>query len=269
MLILALVASLVTAGCGSKPQTGAAAGADPSMRRVGNAGVLRWGADVVGGVPYAYDDPKHPGTYIGFEVDIANEIARRLGVKLAFEIKAWDSLIPELQRGSIDMAMNGIEDTPERAKMVLFSDPYYVYSQQITVRKGTDGVASLEDLKGKTVGTLSGTAAEDILRAQVGIQVVPSPEITYSYQNLERGRVDAVVLDTPIAVAYGATNPKLQNVGESFQEGHYVMAFRKEDRSLRDAVNDQLVAMKQDGTLRAIYSKWGLLDSHQASIGLQ
>src|SRR5207247_1565531 len=160
----------------------------PSLNRVLKAGVLRWGADVVGGIPYVYEDPKHPGQYIGFEMEIARGIARRLGVRLELVVKAWDMLIPELQRGSFDMAMNGIEDTPERAKLVAFSNPYYVYSQQITVRKNTRGIGRLEDLKGKRVATLSGTAAEDILRATKGVEPVISPEIIYSYRDLQDGR---------------------------------------------------------------------------------
>jgi polar amino acid transport system substrate-binding protein len=236
---------------------------------VKKAGVLAWGADVVGGVPYVYDDPDHPGQYTGFEMAIAQGIARRLGVQLKLCVKAWDTLVPELQRGSFDMAMNGIEDTPERAKLVLFSDPYYVYSQQITVRRETRGVRTLEDLKGKRVATLSGTAAEDILRGSPEIHAVVAPEITYSFRDLEAGKVDAVLLDKPIAVAYGASNPKLKNVGESFKEGRYVIVFRTEDRALRDAVNQALADMKMSGELKQIYDHYGIMDQHQAQLGIR
>lgn len=267
-LLLAVVL-VAPAGCGSGHSgAGAKHAEDPSLDRVKQAGVLVWGADVIGGIPYAFEDPKHPGTYIGFEVDIAREIATQLGVQPKLAIRAWDTLIPELQKGSFDMAMNGIEDTPDRAAIVAFSDPYFVYSQQITVREGTRGVNSLTDLKGKTVATLSGTAAEDILRQTAGIKVVTHPEIIYSYRDLQSSRVDAVLLDSPIAAAYGASNPKLKNVGESFGEGKYVAAFRKEDQSLRAAVNAALENLKQSGKLKAIYTKWGILDKHQARIGI-
>jgi len=270
VLIALLVAGalVATAGCGSRSGAGAKLAADPSLERVKHAGVLVWGADVIGGIPYAYEDPKNPGTYIGFEVDIAREVAHELGVQPKLEIRAWDTLIPELQKGSFDMAMNGIEDTKDRAAIVDFSDPYFVYSQQLTVREGTSGVKSLSDLKGKTVATLSGTAAEDILRQTAGIKVVTHPEIIYSYRDLQSRRVDAVLLDTPIAAAYGASNPKLKNVGDSFGEGRYVAAFRKEDQSLRAAVNTALEDLKRNGKLKAIYAKWGILDKHQAKIGI-
>jgi polar amino acid transport system substrate-binding protein len=265
------IAVLALAGCAAKPETqpaGATASAtqDLSLQRVQKSGVLRWGADVVGGIPYVYEDPQHPGQYIGFEMDIAKAVAEALGVKLQLVVKAWDTLIPELQRGSFDMAMNGIEDTADRGRIVMFSEPYYIYSQQLTVRRATDGVSTLDDLKGKKVATLSGTAAEDILRGTPGIQPVVNPEIIYSYRDLEAGKVEAVLLDKPIAVAYGATNPKLKNVGESFNEGRYVIAFRTEDRSLRDAVNAALERLKHAGTLKAIYQKYGLMDAHQKRI---
>jgi polar amino acid transport system substrate-binding protein len=256
-------------GCGSGHSgAGARHAQDPSLERVQKAGVLLWGADVIGGIPYAFENPKKPGTYIGFEVDIAGEVARELGVQPKLVIRAWDTLIPELQKGSFDLAMNGIEDTPDRASIVAFSEPYFVYSQQLTVCKETSGISGLQDLKGKTVATLSGTAAEDILRQTSGIKVVTHPEIIYSYRDLQSHRVDAVLLDSPIAAAYGASNPSLKNVGESFGEGKYVAAFRKEDGSLRDAVNVALDKMKRDGRLKAIYRKWGLLDKHQARIGV-
>ena len=256
-------------GCGSGHSgAGARHAQDPSLERVRKAHVLLWGADVIGGIPYAFEDPKHPGTYVGFEVDIAREVAHQLGVEPKLVIRAWDTLIPELQKGSFDMAMNGIEDTPDRAAIVAFSKPYFVYSQQLTVRKGTPGIQTLGDLKGKTVATLSGTAAEDILRQTPGIKVVTHPEIIYSYRDLQSRRVDAVLLDSPIAAAYGASNPKLKNVGESFGEGQYVAAFRTEDQSLRDAVNVALEHLKRSGALKSIYQKWGLLDKHQARIGI-
>lgn len=261
---------LLPVACNKKTDTQLSAQKqDQSLERVQNAGDLLWGADVVGGIPYVYEDPNHPGTYIGFEKDIADAIGKQLGVQTRLVIKAWDTLIPELQRGSFDMAMNGIENTEDRAKIVLYSEPYFVYAQQLTIRKETQGIGGLSDLTGRKVATLSGTAAEDILRGTSGIQVVTNPEIIYSYRELETGQVDAVLLDTPIAAAYGAANPKLRNVGESFGRGHYVIAFRHEDRALRDAVDQAITKLKSDGELRLILTKWGIMDGHQEEITVQ
>lgn len=269
--ILLLLASLFS-GCdsnnlGNTPKTNL--DEDSSLERVKKAGVLLWGADVIGGIPYVYEDPDNPGTFIGFEMDIANSIAQSLGVNQQLVIKAWDTLIPELQNKSFDIGMNGIEDTEDRSHIVKFSQPYYLYTQQITVRKDTQGIMELDDLKGKTVATLSGTAAEDILRSIPEINVRINPEIIYSYQDLEEGKVDAVVLDTPIASAYGATNPKLKNVGPAFGEGRYVIAFRGEDKALLDAINQALTKLKASGELGKIYKKWGIMNTHQQKVGIQ
>ncbi len=266
-LLLVLVA--LFSGCDSGgSSTGNDIDKDLSLEKVTEAGVLRWGADVIGGIPYVYEDPDNPGNYIGFEMDIAKAIARSMGLKQELVIKAWDTLIPELQRESFDMAMNGIENTEERGLIVQFSAPYYLYTQQITVRNDTDGIMKLEDLKGKKVATLSGTAAEDILRSIPEINVSINPEIIYSYQDLEDGKVDAVVLDTPIAIAYGASNSKLKNVGEPFGDGHYVIAFRHKDKSLSAAVNQALVKLKENGELAKIYKKWGIMNSYQQKVGI-
>lgn len=264
-IVLALVL-IVSAGC--EPGKRSTTTQDQSLERIKRAGKFTWGADVVGGVPYVFEDEKNPNTYIGFEVDIAKGIARHLGVEQELVVKAWDSLVPELQKQSFDMAMNGLEDLEERGKMVLFSRPYYVYSQQLTVNKDREGIATLADLRGRVVATLSGSAAEDILRATPGIAVRANPEIVYSYRDLETRLVDAVLLDSPIAVAYGATNPKLKNVGDSFAEGRYVIAFRRSDTALRDAVNGALDAMIRSGELKAIFERWGLMDTHQSQIGI-
>jgi len=125
-----------------------------TLQKILNEGVLYWGADVIGGVPYVYEDPKNPGRYIGFEVDLVNKIAKELGVKAKLVIKAWDSLIPELQNDSFDVAINGIENTNEREKIVQYSEPYYVYAQQITVRKENRDIEGLEDFVVKRISRL-------------------------------------------------------------------------------------------------------------------
>lgn len=269
-LIFACVFTLLVVGCGeSNNSKSNHSQTESTYQHVIDSGVLRWGADVIGGIPYVYEDPDNPGEYIGFEVDIAKGIAKHLGVKPELVVKAWDSLIPELQKDSFDMAMNGIEDTSDREKSVLFSEPYYFYTQQITVRKSENNIHSLEDLKNKTVGTLSGTAAEDILRGVPSIQVSINPEIIYSYEDLVEGRIDAVLLDTPIAVAYGGSHPELKNVGESFGGGHYVIAFRKDDTQFRDAINAAIQEMKDNGELKDIYKKWGIMNSYQKKLGVE
>ncbi|HEY5764814.1 MAG TPA: ABC transporter substrate-binding protein, partial [Candidatus Deferrimicrobiaceae bacterium] len=132
-------------------------------------GVLLWGADAEGGAPYVFPDPKDPGKLIGFEVDLAEAIARELGVTQKISQGAWDSLLPALNRGDFDVAMNGIEITPLRAEKILFSVPYYVYTEQLVVRKEETRIRDLSDLRGKKVGTLTGAVAQEILEGIGGV----------------------------------------------------------------------------------------------------
>src|SRR5512135_1121397 len=118
----------------------------PSGNRVDEIkkrGYLLWGSDAEGGAPYVFPDPKDPSKLIGFEVDLADAIARELGVKARQSQNAWDSLIPALERGDFDMAMNGIEITPQRQSRVLFSIPYYVFTEQLVVRKDDIGIGGI------------------------------------------------------------------------------------------------------------------------------
>src|SRR4051794_29260690 len=94
-------------GCSPAPGKG--------LARVRAAGVLLWGADVQGGEPYAFEDPDDPGHLTGFEVEIAEALARSLGVRAQFVQNDWSTLIPSLERGTFDIALNGLEVTPARA----------------------------------------------------------------------------------------------------------------------------------------------------------
>lgn len=134
-----------------------------ALEKIKERGSLLWGADAEGGAPYIFPDPENPEKYIGFEVDLAEAIANKLGVKAVHKQNAWDGLVPALERGDFDIAMNGIEITDDRKETILFSRPYYIYVEQLVVRKDENNINDINDLKGKKVGTLSGTVAQDIL----------------------------------------------------------------------------------------------------------
>src|SRR5262249_22575795 len=127
---------------------------------------LVWAADAEGGAPYIFKDPQDPERNIGFEVDLADALARELGRTIEFKQYEFRSLIPGLLRGDFDFAMNGLEITPERQAVVRFSKPYYVYKLQLVVRAEEDRFKTLTEagrLPGLQVGTLEGSAAERLL----------------------------------------------------------------------------------------------------------
>lgn len=261
-LAMASAAIIGLAACADSPSRGGSGGIR-DWDEVKASGVLRWGGDEAGGTPYQFRDPQDPSLLIGFEVEIADEIARRLGLKAEFIQTNWPQIIPALQRGNMDTALSGIEVTPERQAQVDFTRPYYYFTQQIVVRKGTQGIIDLESLKGRKVGTLGATAAERLMNEAGGIEVRPYDDNVTPYQDLAIGRLDAVLLDLPIAVHHGKPNEQLEFAGEPFAPGQYAAVVHQKAPKLRAELDRTLGEMIADGTLRRILEKWELWNDSQ------
>jgi polar amino acid transport system permease protein/polar amino acid transport system substrate-binding protein len=245
-----------------------AVAADPpadALARMRARGTLRWGGDMQGGEPFVFQDPQD-GRLVGFEVEIADALARRLGLTAEFVQNDWSMLIPSLERGDFDVAMNGLEVTDARRGRVAFSRPYYVFTETLVVRRGDRGAETLGDLRGRRVGTLEASLAFDLLAAVPGIDVVRYEGVEEPYLDLERRRLDAVLLDNIIATRYGLPRRALQAAG-TFGEGTYAIAFRPDEPELATAVDGALAAMMQAGELRRILERWKLWDARQASLG--
>ena len=243
----------------------AAAAPSPTLQKISECGVLLWGSDAEGGAPYVFPDPKDPSKLIGFELDIVEAVAHELGVRQRLVQTAWDSLVPALERGDYDMAMNGLEIIPERLTRVLMSRPYYVYTLQLMVRKDDDRISSVRDLPGRTVGTLAGATAHEMLK-QIGGVDIRSYSAAWPYEDLALGRLDAVFLDTPITVYYGKPDKRLREAGPPEGEGFYGIAFRKQDAGLKQAVDRALEKLLRTGELKRILEQWGLWDAAQAKL---
>ena len=235
-----------------------------ALARVQQAGVLRWGGDQQGGEPYVFDDPQRPGTLVGFEVDLARALARELGVRAEFVQNDWSTLIPSLERGSFDVALNGIEVTPALQGRVAFSRPYFVFVERLVGRQGDVRIRDLASLHGLRVGTLAATQAWHTLQT-AGAQAIPYEGVDEPFIDLESGRTDAVLLDDIIVDRYLPRHPRLQAVGD-VGRGEYAAAFRREDGSLRDRVDRALGALVDTGELRRILRRWDLDNERQASL---
>jgi polar amino acid transport system substrate-binding protein len=254
---VAVLCLLLAAACGDDAETG------DTLAQIKKRGELKWGADLQGGEPFVYEDPANPKNIIGFEVDIANAIARRLGVKATFVQYAWSNLVPSLERRDFDIILNGLEATEERAERILLSVPYFIYAETLAVRSDST-YTSLADLKGKRVGTLNQTYAHDLLRAQ------PLEPVLYEgneepYIDLEQRRTDAVLLDNIIAERYGCvrSRPAVKCVPGDVARGTYVIGIRKGDTELKAAIDSALEAMRKDGELERILRKENLWDARQ------
>ena len=171
---------------------------------------LVWGADAEGGAPYVFQDPAHPGVQQGFEVDLAKALTRELGRPVEFHQYEYVSLLAGLDRGDIDLAMNGIEVTKDREEKVRFSRPYYVNREQLVARAGDARCATFASClaaKGR-IATLGDTAAERLLDARGANKRIYDGQVE-PYSDLALGRVEAVLLDLPIAVYFARRDKRL------------------------------------------------------------
>lgn len=234
------------------------------LERVRTSGVLRWGGDVQGGEPYVWQDPDHAGRLVGFEVELAQAIARRLGVRAQFVQSDWANLVPSLERGAFDVALNGLEVTPARASRVRFTRPYYVFAARLMARRGDRSITPVRaSLRGRRVGTLASSFSFELIRDLADVR--PYDGVEEPYIDLVQGRTDAVLLDDIIATRYGAPKPELRVVGD-LAEGYYSIAVRREDNGLYRAVDDALAKVIADGELAAIISRAGLANERQSVI---
>jgi polar amino acid transport system substrate-binding protein len=226
-----------------------------ALARVQQRGVLRWGTDIQGGEPYVFEDPQRPGHYTGFEAEIAEALARELGVRQELVQNDWSTLVPSLERGTFDLAMNGLEVTEARKQRIAFTQPYYTFHEQLVVRDAEARVTGLSSLRGLRVGTLANSLAWDMLE--------PTGAVRVSYEGVEepfldllQGRTDAVLLDDVIVARYGA-RPGLR-VASDAGTGTYAIGVRKNDEPLLRALDAALARMTQSGELAAILTRWHL-----------
>ncbi|MBL8950968.1 MAG: ABC transporter permease subunit [Myxococcaceae bacterium] len=226
--------------------------------------VLKWGADAQGGAPYVFQDPMDPNHLIGFEVELAGELAKRMGMEPHPVHGAWDKLLELLARGDFDVAINGIEVAEEKKRVALLSRPYFTAPERLTVRKGDQNAPrSLAELKGRTVGTLPGSLAERIATnagAEVKTYEGGQDEI---YDDLKLKRTDAVLLDGPVSIYYGF-DEALEDAPGDYGKVDYAVGVRLDEPELLLKVNAALDSMEADGTLAKLYARWGIGEGNGA-----
>ena len=249
ILILVAAASLLSAPTAAQPQ------------------VLRWGGDAEGGAPFVEADPADPSKLAGFDVEIAELIARRLGRTPQFVQVQFTSLDQSARRGDFDIGLSGIEDIPARRASLAASIPYYEFREVMTVRDGDrDRYRSLADLRGRRVATLGGTIAYDLLldaERTHGLTAVSYDDDVHPYSDLLLGRVDAVVLDHVLADRAMRRSPGLITHPDALATGHYIIITAPENTALRDQVDAILREAMRDGTLESIFRKWNVWNADQ------
>lgn len=265
--------ALILSACG----TGNVSANTPSSTatvKIGNAGtmipgVLKWGEDSTGGMPYIVPkDANNPNApYYGYEVDIANAMAKLMNVQQEPTQITWSNWPQGLASQQFDVFMNGLEITSDNLKSATFSIPYYVYTQSIVVLSSNTSITSFNDLAGKKVETGTGYEAETVMddynskNPSNKINIVTTDNPT-PFTDLLSGRVDAMFLDTPIAEWYGGNDPsgKYKVVGGPLDPGYYGIAFNPNSPNtptLLKEVNETIAQMYRDGTLQKIYESGG------------
>ena len=198
---------------------------------------------------------------IGFDIDLAKEAAKRLGVKVEFKPVAWDGIILSLDRGDIDVVWNGLTITEEREQKILFSKPYLNNRQIIMVRNDSN-VKTLADLKGKVIGLQRGSSSEKALASNQSFSKSIKEVKKYENNNLalmdlEAKRVEAVVIDEIVGRWSMASKPGVYKVlDEDLGKELYGVGIRKTDVSFKEELDRVLDQIKNDKAGEDISKKW-------------
>lgn len=203
------------------------------------------------------------GSYVGFDIDLATEVTRRLGVELVLQPISWDAKELELSGKNIDCIWSGLTITPEREEQMLFTMPYLA-NEQILVVLADSGITSTADLAGKTLGTQAGSSSVDVLDANPELKgslgdIALSDDFVAALMDLRLGGIDVLLIDSVVGNYYISQqdDPSMFSVlPEVLEAEEYGIALRKGDQTLADAINEQLIAIYEDGTLDTIRAKW-------------
>lgn len=207
--------------------------------------------------PYEYVETAKGGEIVGFDIDVANHIANKLGYKVEIKDMDFNGLIPALDSGKADFVIAGMTPNEERKKTVDFSDEYYA-AQQLIVTKDK-AIKSVEDLEGKTIGVQLASIQEkeaDKLLKDHKFEVVQRNKVTELVQEMKSNRVDAAIIEDAVAYEFLKKNKDLSSFAlPNTDAAGSAIAFPK-DSELTKEFNAELKKMKEDGTLDELVEKW-------------
>src|SRR3954468_14390520 len=243
----------------------AAADAAELPADIKQAGTLRLTAQYTS-APMEYHDPA-TNELVGLDVDLANELAKRLGVKIVWSETPFAELIPSLQTRRADFIISGISDRASRRETADFVD-YLATGPQFFVM-ADNAAKDATDLCGKKVGTTRSTSFPVEIEkwskqncepaGKPAIQYVPGENSIDVRNQLKQGRIDAAVQGSETLPYAQSQEPgKYRVMGEPFAKGYQGIMFRKDDAALREVVTEKLIAMIADGSYKAVLDKWSL-----------
>lgn len=251
-LVVGLFSMLVVAGCGSSDDTGS----DGTTTAASDLNLMSDGTLTVGSdIPYPPFEQGRPPDYEGFDIDLINAVADKMGLETEIKDLPFDVIL-QGGNGQYDAAIAATTITPARAKKVGFSDPYFNAAQGLLVQENSD-VASVDDLSGKIVGAQDGTTGETYAQDNTDAsEVRPFPQIDQAYNALRAGQVDAVINDLPSVNDAAEQIPGLEVVQDFPTDEQYGILVPLQNPELLDAINSALQEVKDDGTLTDLYQEW-------------
>ncbi len=227
-----------------------------SLEKVQDEGVLVMGLDATF-APMGFTDENDE--IVGYDVDLAREVASRMGVELRLQPIDWNSKVLELDTNKIDMVWNGFTITPERAEKVLFSDPY-MNNRQVVLTLD-DSINTIEDLEGKNVGVQMQSSGQSALESSnvfddLG-EMTKFDTYDLALEDLKSGRIDAVVIDEIMGRYVNNQQGDIFSVPDfSLGDEEYGIGFRFEDDALKNEIESILRDMAEDGTGASISEDW-------------
>lgn len=255
MLMAAGLCALTLGGCSDNAADDKGAGADrlADIRARGKIVIAMEGT----WAPWTYHD--ETGVLTGYDVEVGRKIAEKIGVKAEFVEGKWDGLLAGLDAGRYDLMINGVDVTPERAKVYDFSEPY-AYNRMVVIVDGnrTD-ISSMADLKGKnTANTISSTYAEEAEKH--GAKVTGVDDLNQTFELLLSGRIDATLNSEVTFYDYMRAHPdariKIATVSDNVTEVAIPIRKGEATASLRAVVNETIRGMRESGELAALSKRF-------------
>ncbi|WP_302570233.1 transporter substrate-binding domain-containing protein [uncultured Clostridium sp.] len=247
------------AGCGSSNDKNSASKTD-LLEKIQKNGKLVVGmsADYA---PYEfhYIDENGKDVIGGFDVDIANEIANKIGVDLVIQEMDFDALVSALPAGKVDLVISGMNPTEERAKVVDFSEVYYNSKHGILVRaEDADKYQTFADLEGAKVGVQLGSTQEKIAKTEIpNVNLQQLSNINNLILELKAGKVDAIVMEKPVAEMAVKSNPELAVGKPTYEEqtGGNAVGIAKNNPQLLAKVNEVITELNESGKMDEYIAK--------------
>lgn len=244
--------ALLAAGCGG--------GDDNEPGGGGGGEALTVGSDI----PYPPFEQGKAGHYTGFDIELMEAIAEKLGRSAAFQDTSFETIFRDVAQGKFDAVISAATITPEREKAVDFSNPYYLSEQAILVKEGSP-ITGLDDLAGRTIAAQQGTTGLELAKEKSDAgEIRPFPEGPDAVNALKSGTVEAVVIDAPVAQNAVEESGGIEIAEKVPTEETYGIAVAQGNGELLDEINQGLKEVEEDGTYARIYKKWFKVEPPQA-----